>query len=415
MRRPRERAVHAWLAASMRPMRHRCDESRAGGCRPRRHRASLPLHRMQRRTRIVAVVGTRPEAIKMAPVVHALRESGWANVRVLATGQHRELLAAALAGAGLAADVDLGLMQPGDTAVGLAAAALALRPAIAAMDPQVVIGQGDTTSVAAAAQACHGLGVDFAHVEAGLRSGDLLQPYPEEQNRVFIATVAAIHFAPTTLARANLLREGVDPAAIHVTGNTSIDALHAVVARLGPPSPRTDGRRTVLVTAHRRESFGAPLLAICKAVRRLAARGDVEIVWPVHPNPAVHGPVRAALAGVVNVTLCPPLDHAQLVAAMRQATIVLTDSGGMQEEAPGLGKPLLVLREVTERPEGVACGVARLVGCDADRIVAEAHRLLDDPAAHAAMATGANPYGDGRAGARIAAVLRSWLAARRAP
>lgn len=370
---------------------------------------------MQQRPRILVVVGTRPEAIKMAPVVAALRVDDAVDVRLLATGQHQELLRTALAGVGLRPDVELPAAAPDAAAADRAALAAALRPAIAAETPDIVVLQGDTTSVAAAAEAAHGLGIAVAHVEAGLRSGDLLRPFPEEQNRVYVATVATLHFAPTTLARANLLREGVDPAAIHVTGNTSIDALHAVVARLGPPSPRADGRRTVLVTAHRRESFGAPLLAICAAVRRLAARGDVEVVWPVHPNPAVHGPVRAALAGVANVTLCPPLDHAQLVAAMQRAAIVLTDSGGMQEEAPSLGKPLLVLREVTERPEGVACGVARLVGCDADRIVAEANRLLDDPAARAAMATGANPYGDGRAGERIAAALRSWLAARRRP
>jgi UDP-N-acetylglucosamine 2-epimerase (non-hydrolysing) len=361
---------------------------------------------MQRRTRIVAVVGTRPEAIKMAPVVHALRASGWADVRVLATGQHRELLAAALAGAGLAADVDLGLMQPGDTAVGLAAAARALRPAIAAMEPQVVLGQGDTTSVAAAAQACHELGVDFGHVEAGLRSFDLQRPFPEEQNRVFIATVAAIHFAPTAAARANLLREGVEPAAIHVTGNTGIDALHSALAKLPPASARPSGKRLLLVTAHRRESFGPPIAGVCAAVRELVARGDVEALWPVHPNPAVRAAVLRELDGVAGVELAPPMDHAELVAAMLRCSLVLTDSGGMQEEAPSLRRPVLVLREVTERPEGVAAGVAQLVGLDPRRIVAAANRLLDDPAAYAAMATGVNPYGDGRAAQRIAAVLR---------
>ena len=341
---------------------------------------------MQQRPRILAVVGTRPEAIKMAPVVAALRARDAVDVRLLATGQHQELLRTALAGVGLRPDVELPGAPPDGPAADRAAMVAALRPAIAAISPHIVVVQGDTTSVAAAAEAAHGVGIAVAHVEAGLRSGDLMRPYPEERNRVYVATVAALHFAPTATARANLLREGVDPAAIHVTGNTSIDALHAVLARLGPQAlPRQDGVRTLLVTAHRRESFGAPMAAVCEAVRRLAARGDVEALWPVHPNPAVHGTVRAALAGVPGVTLAPPFDHAALVAAMRQAAIVLTDSGGVQEEAPSLGKPLLVLRDVTERPEGVACGVARLVGCDADRIVAEAGRLLDDPAAYAAM------------------------------
>jgi UDP-N-acetylglucosamine 2-epimerase (non-hydrolysing) len=369
---------------------------------------------MHRRCRIVAVVGTRPEAIKMAPVVAALRAVDWAELRVLATGQHRELLAAAFADFGVVPDDDLALMQHGQShaAFELAATA-AVRGRLASMSPDLVLAQGDTTTVAAAARACSELGVAFGHVEAGLRSGDLLRPFPEEQNRVYVATVAALHFAPTATARACLLREGVDPATVFVTGNTGIDALHATLARLGPkPASAPGDRRMLLVTAHRREALGPGLAAICAAVRRIAARGDVDVVWPVHPNPDVQGPVRAALADAPRVRLVAPMEHAMLVAAMRQAAIVLTDSGGIQEEAPTLGVPALVLREVTERPEGVAAGVARLVGLDEDRIVAAANELLDDPSAHAAMARGASPYGDGRAAARIVAALRAWAAAR---
>ena len=368
---------------------------------------------MQRRCRILAVVGTRPEAIKMAPLVAALQGAAWASVRLLTTGQHRELMAGALADFGLAPDADLALMQHGQSHEAFdATATAALRSVFATERPDVVLAQGDTTTVAATARACGELGVAFGHVEAGLRSGDLTRPYPEERNRVYVATVASLHFAPTPGARDHLLREGVDPAAVHVTGNTGIDALLATAARLGPPSPRRDGRRSVLVTAHRRESFGAPLAAICVAVRALADRGDVEITWPVHPNPQVREPVQRELAGVLGVRLVAPLGHADMVAAMQQAHVILTDSGGVQEEAPSLGKPVLVLRDVTERPEGIAAGVARLVGTDAARIVAEAARLLDDPVAHAAMARGASPYGDGRAAARIVAALQAWFAAR---
>lgn len=370
---------------------------------------------MHRRCRIVAVVGTRPEAIKMAPVVQALRDAEWAELRVLATGQHRELLASAFADFGVVPDADLALMQQAQShdAFELAATA-ALRERFAAMSPDIVLAQGDTTTVAAAARAGSALGIAFGHVEAGLRSGDLQRPFPEERNRVYVATVATLHFAPTATARACLLREGVDPQAVFVTGNTGIDALHATLARLGPaPVAKRGDRRLLLVTAHRREALGPGLAAICAAVRRIAARGDVDVVWPVHPNPDVTGPVRAALADAPNVRLVAPMDHAALVAMLRQATIALTDSGGIQEEAPTLGTPTLVLREVTERPEGVAAGVARLVGLDEGRILAAANELLDDPVAYAAMARAESPYGDGRAAARIAAALQSWAAARR--
>lgn len=350
----------------------------------------------------------------MAPVVSMLRAADWAEVRVLATGQHRELLAAAFADFGIAPDVDLALMQHDQShAVFAPAATQALREWLCVDRPDLVLAQGDTTTVAAAARACRQLDIAFGHVEAGLRSGDLQRPFPEEQNRVFVATVASLHFAPTATARAHLLREGVDSSTVFVTGNTGIDALHATLARLGPASTTTPrDRRMVLVTAHCREALGPGLAAIGAAVRRLAARGDVEIVWPVHPNPQVAAAVHAACDGVANVRLVAPFDHVGLVAALRAATLVLTDSGGIQEEAPSLGRPVLVLREVTERPEGVAAGVARLVGLDEDRIVEAATTLLDDPAAHAAMARVASPYGDGRAAERIAAALQAWAAAR---
>lgn len=360
--------------------------------------------------RIVVVVGTRPEAVKLAPVVHALRATSWATVRLVATAQHRELLDRQLAHFGLAADRDLDVMRPGQSLAELTARLFtAFEPVLADERPDLVVAQGDTTTVFVAAASAAYRRVPFAHVEAGLRTGDFARPFPEEMNRVLVARLARWHFAPTAGARDHLLREGVPAGHVHVTGNTAVDALLWAAARVGPsPFTPAAGRHLVLVTAHRRESFGAPLQAVCAALRTLAGRGDVDIVFPVHPNPQVHDPVHAALTGVPGVRLVAPLDYPAMVAAMQASTLLLTDSGGVQEEAPSLGKPVLVLRDTTERPEGVAAGAAVLVGTDARRIVATATHLLDDAVARARMVQASNPYGDGHAAARIVAAIAAF-------
>jgi UDP-N-acetylglucosamine 2-epimerase (non-hydrolysing) len=357
--------------------------------------------------RVLVVVGTRPEAVKLAPVVHALRRSSSLRCRVLATAQHRELLDRTLAFFGIVADVDLDLMRPGQGLADLTARALAaLDPVLAAEAPDLVLAQGDTTTVLATALAAFYRRLPFAHVEAGLRTGDLAQPFPEEANRVLVARLARLHFAPTERAAANLHREGIDAAAVHVVGNTAVDAVLWTAARVDARAfAPADGRRLVLVTAHRRESLGEPLVELCRAIAALADRGDVEVLFPVHPNPRVRATVHGVLAARRHVRLCDPLGYPEMVAAMQASTLILTDSGGVQEEAPSLGRPVLVLRNVTERPEGVAAGAARLVGTSRDAIVAAAGALLDDAAAYAAMARVRNPYGDGASADAIAAIL----------
>jgi UDP-N-acetylglucosamine 2-epimerase (non-hydrolysing) len=358
---------------------------------------------------VLCTVGTRPEAVKMAPVVLALRGEPWARVRVLATAQHRRMLDQVLDLFGIAPDVDLDLMRPDQELADLTARMLsALDRALETERPDVVLAQGDTTTVLATGLACFYRRIPFGHVEAGLRTGDLANPFPEEMNRAVASRLARFHFAPTAEARGNLLREGIPDGDIHVTGNTVIDALLLVAAGDTPVGvPLDPGRRLVLVTAHRRESFGAPLREAFGALRALADRNpDVQVLYPVHLNPNVSGPARELLDGHPRITLCAPLDYAPFVSAMKRAHLILTDSGGVQEEAPALGKPVLVLRDETERPEAVAEGVVRLVGTSAPRILAEAQRLLDDPAAYAAMARGVSPYGDGHAAERIVRVLR---------
>ena len=358
---------------------------------------------------VLCTVGTRPEAVKMAPVVLALRDEPWARVRVLATAQHRRMLDQVLDLFGISPDVDLDLMRPDQELADLTARMLAaLDRALETERPDVVLAQGDTTTVLATGLACFYRRIPFGHVEAGLRTGDLANPFPEEMNRAVASRLARFHFAPTAEARANLLREGIPDGDIHVTGNTVIDALLRVAAGDTPIGvPLDPGRRLVLVTAHRRESFGAPLREAFGALRALADRNhDVQVLYPVHLNPNVSGPARELLDGHPRITLCAPLDYAPFIAAMKRAHLILTDSGGVQEEAPALGKPVLVLRDETERPEAVAEGVVRLVGTSAPRILAEAQRLLDDPAAYAAMARGVSPYGDGHAAERIVRVLR---------
>lgn len=364
---------------------------------------------------IAVLIGTRPEAIKLMPVVRALQSAGTAP-SVWVTGQHREMLEPILAELDLRADEHLQVMQPGQGLADLSARVLtATRDLVARHRPRALVVEGDTTSVAMGALAAYYEGVGVAHVEAGLRTGDRRNPFPEEANRRLVACVADLHFAPTPRARDNLLREGVDPATVHLVGNTVIDALfHArdhLVSRL-PPDPALDAvparpRRLVLVTAHRRESFGPDLRAITEGLRRLARAlpGQVEIVYPVHLNPQVDGPVREALGGIDNIHLTAPLGYLRFVQLLLRAVLVITDSGGVQEEAAALGIPLLVARRTSERMEAVEAGVAEMVGPDADRILASASRLLGDPQAWAQRARPTPVFGDGRAGPRIAAAL----------
>lgn len=361
--------------------------------------------------RLLSVFGTRPEAVKMAPLLRALATEPAVESLTCATGQHREMLDSVLGFFGIAPDVDLDLMQPDQSLGALFARAVeGLDRVLAERQPDRVLVQGDTTTALAAATAAFNRGIPVGHVEAGLRTYAPL-PFPEEANRRAIALAADLHFAPTPGAAANLAHEQV-AGRIVVTGNTGIDALHFVVDRLAAEPalrkqaeaalPALDaGQRLILVTGHRRESFGAPFDAVCAALAELAVRPDVAIVYPVHPNPKVRGPVAAALGGHANIHLVAPLDLPAFVHAMQRADLILSDSGGVQEEAATLDKPLLVLRDVTERPEGVAAGRARLVGTDRSRIVAAAHALLDDPPAH----TPAALYGDGRAAARIVDAL----------
>jgi len=368
---------------------------------------------MQKPKRILVAVGTRPEAVKLAPVVHALRAAPWAETRVLATAQHRQMLDQIHAFFGITPDRDLDLMRPDQTLADLTARMIAaMDPVLAAEKPDLVLAQGDTTTVMVTALCCFYRRVPFGHVEAGLRTGDIDNPFPEEMNRVLVGRMAALHFAPTEGSRQNLLREGVAAERVLATGNTVIDALlwaaqRVDAATFAPPA----GKKLVLVTAHRRENFGEPFANVCAALRQLADRPDVQMLYPVHPNPNVRDVAMRVLGGHPSIRLVDPLDYPAMVAAMRACTLILTDSGGVQEEAPSLGKPVLVLRTTTERPEGVTAGAAKLVGTDRAQIVAEASRLLDDPKAYAAMASVQNPYGDGRASQRIVDACRRFLGA----
>src|SRR3990172_182245 len=370
--------------------------------------------------KILSICGTRPEAIKLAPVLQALRAALQEfELRVCVTGQHRELLDQVLRLFNIRPEYDLKVMQPDQSLAELTARLLTgLAPVLAREKPDWVLIQGDTTTTLCAALAVYYQRLPVAHVEAGLRSHNPWHPYPEEFNRRLADALSTLHLAPTEGARENLLRESIPDARIRVTGNTVIDALLEVAARpydfaRGPLAGLPlDSRRIVLVTTHRRESFGAPLRALCRAIRQLAERypRDVQIVLPVHLNPNVQKPVREELGGAPNIALLEPLDYEPLVHLMKRATLILTDSGGLQEEAPSLGVPVLVLRRVTERPEGVEAGAARVVGTDTETIVAAAVRLLENPAEHRRMAQVRNPYGDGQASRRILEALRSFPA-----
>lgn len=366
---------------------------------------------------VFCVVGTRPEAIKMAPVILSLQRQTWAKVRIVATAQHRELLDEALALFGIVPDIDLGIMRPGQQLAELTSRLItALDRAIEAEQPAAVIAQGDTTSVMTAAIAAFYRHVPFCHIEAGLRTGDMANPFPEEMNRVIAGRLAAMHFAPTARARAALLREGVSEQAVFLTGNTVIDALLAVAQKNVPHGlDLPTGKHIVLLTAHRRENFGAPLTSIFTAIRDLTQRhSELHFVYPVHPNPNVTKPALEILGGTKGVTLCPSLDYGRLVALMKQSWLVLTDSGGLQEEAPALAKPVLVLREETERLEAVEAGVSKLVGHDREQIVSAVETLLSDEAAYRGMACGASPYGDGQAAKRIVRILAERFAEKEA-
>ena len=377
--------------------------------------------------KVLLVFGTRPEAIKMAPVYEVLKATPGLDVRVAVTAQHREMLDQVLRLFGIKPDYDLNVMKPGQGLTEITGAVLSgLKPVLEEYAPDLLLVHGDTTTTLAASLAAYYAQVPVGHVEAGLRTGNIYSPWPEEINRKIAGTIATLHFAPTARSKANLLAENVDPLHVTVTGNTVIDALLDVVGRLEKDTALSDkldeqlsltaslksGRRLILVTGHRRESHGGGFERICDALAQLAARPDVEIVYPVHLNPNVKEPVERRLGDLDNVRLITPQDYLPFVQLMRRADLILTDSGGVQEEAPSLGKPVLVMRDTTERPEAVESGTVKLVGTDTAMIVSEATRLLDDRAAYEAMSFAHNPYGDGRAAARIIDSILSWEASR---
>ena len=371
--------------------------------------------------RILSIFGTRPEAVKMAPVVQVLSHTPGIESKVVVTAQHRQMLDQVLDLFGIVPDLDLNLMRANQSLAELTAAIFKyLDPVLSQLQPDWVLVQGDTTTVMASALLAYYHRIRVGHIEAGLRTGDKWRPFPEEINRRVAGVVADLHFAPTEWSRQNLLRENVPPEKVVVTGNPVIDALQFVA---GQPETtevknlltslglsRMNGKkspRLVMVTAHRRENFGQPIENICTALRLLAEtyKDEVRIVYPVHLNPNIQEPVYRLLSNVPQITLLPPLDYLPMVHLLKQATLLLTDSGGLQEEAPGIGVPVLVLRDVTERPEGIEAGTVRLVGTDAQNIINQTRLLLDDPQAHSVMAHAVNPYGDGHAAQYIVEAL----------
>ena len=368
--------------------------------------------------KVMLVFGTRPEAIKMAPLVKALQaDAAHFRTVVCVTGQHREMLDQVLRLFGITPDHDLHVMQPGQDLYDVTARILLrMRTVLQAERPDVVLVHGDTTTSLAAALAAFYQQIPVAHVEAGLRTHQLLSPWPEELNRQLTSRIASCHFAPTPLSRDNLLREGIPAERIFVTGNTVIDALHLVIRSRGISTEASALRRLVLITGHRRENFGSGLQHICQAIKALAEKyPDVDFLYPVHPNPRVRQAIAQCLGVAVDATahnLLPnlrftePLDYEGFVRLLARSTLVLTDSGGIQEEAPGLGKPVLVMRTSTERPEAVEAGTVKLVGTDPACIVREVSLLLDDEAAYRRMSRAVNPYGDGHACQRIVQILQ---------
>lgn len=370
---------------------------------------------------VLIVFGTRPEAIKMAPVVSTLQRSSLLNVKVCVTAQHREMLDQVLRLFNIQPDYDLNLMRAGQDLSDITARViLEMRPVLTDCRPDIVLVHGDTTTAMAAGLAAFYARIPVGHVEAGLRTNDIYSPWPEEMNRRMVGRLAEVHFSPTVISRDSLLAEGVAAHTIHVTGNTVIDALFDVVARLKSDreliasleqqfSFIDASKRLILVTGHRRENFGGGFENICRALGKLAERKDVVIVYPVHLNPNVKEPVHRLLGDAENVMLIDPLEYVPFTFLMQRAHLVLTDSGGIQEEAPSLGKPVLVMRDNTERPEAVTAGTVKLVGTSFECIVESANMLLDNSAAYDEMAGAHNPYGDGQASSRICEVLEARL------
>lgn len=369
--------------------------------------------------KILSVFGTRPEAIKMAPIVNTLRAASDIHSEVCVTAQHRQMLDQVLELFDIQPDHDLNIMKPGQDLTDITSnILLGMRDLFKKNKYDLLLVHGDTTTTMAAALAAFYEKIPVGHVEAGLRTGNMYAPWPEEMNRSMVGRIAALHFAPTDRAKNSLLREGVADKQILVTGNTVIDALQQVVEKLKTPELSEEfkkkfnflnpQKRLILVTGHRRENFGDGFERICQALKTLSERSDVQIVYPVHLNPLVQEPVKRILGNSSNVHLIEPQDYLPFVYLMSQAHIIITDSGGVQEEAPSLGKPVLVMRETTERPEAVEAGTVKLVGTDIACIVLEAHRLLDDSAAYQGMARALNPYGDGLASSRILTAIRSF-------
>ncbi len=369
--------------------------------------------------KILSVIGTRPEAIKMAPVILELKKLSNADVRTIATAQHREMLDQVVNLFGIIPEYDLNLMQPGQDLTDITASVLlGMRGVLREWRPDWVLVHGDTTTTFAAALAAYYEKIPVGHIEAGLRTGNIYSPWPEEMNRRLAGAITTLHFAPTGRAQENLLREGVASERIHVTGNTVIDALYDVVARIKASATLTaslakqfdyldQNRKLILVTGHRRENFGEGFERICHALKTLSELDDVQILYPVHLNPHVQEPVRRILGGLSNIHLIEPLDYLPFVYLMDCSYLIITDSGGVQEEAPALGKPVLVMRDTTERPEAVDAGTVKLVGTDVTRIVSEANILLNNSAEYDSMSRIHNPYGDGLAAKRIVKVLLS--------
>jgi UDP-N-acetylglucosamine 2-epimerase (non-hydrolysing) len=381
---------------------------------------SKPSHPLTNSSqKILIIFGTRPEAIKLCPLVTALRthaSTRHLQTLVCVTAQHRQMLDQVLGAFEITPDFDLDMMKPGQTLTGLTARLLSgLEPVFADVQPALAIVQGDTTTTLAGTLAAFYARVPIAHIEAGLRTYDLQSPFPEEMNRVLTGRLATLHFAATDWAADNLLREGVPKDTVEVTGNTGIDAVLAIrdsIAQGRPTGlsvPIDETKKLIVVTAHRRESFGEGFVRICQALAELARRPDVQIIWPVHPNPKVQAAVDQYLRAQSNVALIEPLDYLPFIDLMRRAYLLITDSGGVQEEGPSLGKPILVLRDKTERPEAVHAGTVKLVGTDREKIIHEASALLDNPAEYERMARLHNPYGDGQACARIAERLANFL------
>lgn len=370
--------------------------------------------------KVLSVFGTRPEAIKMAPLVNLLKETPGIDSKVCVTGQHREMLDQVLKLFNIVPDYDLAIMKAGQDLYDVTTSILLnIKPVLRDFKPDIVLVHGDTSTTFAAALACYYEKTAVGHVEAGLRTGNIYSPWPEEANRKLTGALTKLHFAPTETSQQNLLKENIDPAGIVVTGNTVIDALHQVVAKIDLDANLTknfeqqfpyglNGRRLVLVTGHRRESFGDGFEQICAGLKQIAQQfPDTDVVYPVHLNPNVREPVFRLLSDTSNVHLIEPQDYLPFVYLMSRSTVVLTDSGGIQEEAPSLGKPVLVMRDTTERPEAVAAGTVKLVGTDADVIVREVSRLLTDKAYYEQMSYAHNPYGDGKACARIIEAIKA--------